>query len=61
VDADAAAVTCEWAAGPRPTAAVRVRVDPANLPADGLKTAVHVRLVKPAAQTVDVPVTCGPR
>ena len=61
VDADAAVVTCEWAAGPRPTAAVRVRVDAAKLPADGLKTTAHVHLVKPATQTVDVPVTWAPR
>ncbi len=59
VDADAA-VKCEWAAGPRPTAAVRLRLDAAKPPADGMKTVVHVHLVKPAEQTVDVPVTWGP-
>jgi hypothetical protein len=59
VDADAAAVTCEWAAGARPTAAVRVRVDPARLPPDGLKATVHIHLVKPAPQTLDVPVTAA--
>ncbi len=61
VDADAPAVHCEWAAGARPTAAVRVRIDRARAPADGLKTTVHIRLVKPAARTVDVPVTWAPR
>ena len=61
VDADAAAVTCEWAAGSRPTAAVRLRLDAAKLPADGVKTVVHVHLIKPAEQTVDLPVTCTPR
>ncbi|HVS37480.1 MAG TPA: DUF1573 domain-containing protein [Gemmataceae bacterium] len=60
-DADAAAATCEWAPGARPTAAVRLRLDPSRLPADGLKTMVHVHLVQPAVQTVDVPVTCRPR
>jgi Protein of unknown function (DUF1573) len=61
VDSDAAAVTCQWATGPRPTAAVRVRLDPAKLSPEGLKTMVHIRLVKPAAQIVDVPVTVAPR
>ncbi len=61
VDTDAAAVTCEWAAGSKPTAAVRLRLDAAKLPADGVKTIVHVHLVKPVEQTVDVPVTCPPR
>jgi Protein of unknown function (DUF1573) len=60
VDADTA-VRCEWSPGPRPTAAVRVRVDPAKLTADGLKAMVHIHLSKPAAQTVDVPVTWTPR
>jgi hypothetical protein len=61
VDCDAAAVRCEWAAGPRPTAAVRVRLDPDKAPAGGLATTLHVRLVKPAPQTVEVPLTCPPR
>lgn len=60
VDADAA-VRCEWTPGPRPTAAVRLRLDASTPPADGVKTVVHVHLVKPAEQTVDVPVTWGPR
>ncbi len=60
VNADDAAVRCEWSPGLRPTAAVRVRVDPAKAP-DGLKTMVHIRLSKPAAQMVDVPVTWVPR
>ncbi len=60
-DSDSAAVTCEWAAGPRPTAAVRVRIDPTRAPADGLKTTIHVHMLKPAGQTLDVPVTWAPR
>ena len=61
VDVDATEVTCEWAAGPRPTAAVRLRLDAAKLPASDVKTVVHIRLVKPAEQTVDVPVTGSSR
>jgi hypothetical protein len=61
VDADDAAVRCEWSPGSRPTGAVRVRVDPAKTTAGGLKAMVHIRLSKPAAQTVDVPVTWAPR
>jgi hypothetical protein len=61
VDANDAAVRCEWSPGPRLTAAVRVRVDPAKLTADGLKAMVHIHLRKPTAQIVDVPVTWAPR
>ena len=60
VEADTPEVKCEWAAGPRPTAAVRLRLD-AAAPADGVKTIVHVHLIKPAEQTVDVPVMFPPR
>jgi hypothetical protein len=55
-----AAVRCEWSPGSRPTAAVRVRVDPAKLTAGSLKAMVHIHLSKPAVQTVDVPVTWAP-
>jgi len=61
VDADDTAVRCEWSPGSRPTGAVRVRVDPAKLTADGLKAMVHIHLSKPAVQTVDVLVTWTPR
>jgi hypothetical protein len=61
VDTDAAAVTCDWTAGSRPTAAVRLRLDAAKLPADGVRTVVHIHLTRPAGATVDVPVTCMPR
>ena len=61
VDADDTAVRCEWSPGSRPTAAVRVRVDPAKAAADGLKAIVHIHLSKPATQTVDVPVMWAPR
>jgi len=61
VGCDAAAVTYYWEPGARPTAAVYVRVDPDKAPAAGLKTTLHVRLSKPAPQTVDVPLTCAPR
>jgi hypothetical protein len=60
VEADDAAVRCEWSPGARPTGAVRVRMDPAKATADGLKATVHIRLSKPAPQTVDVPVTWTP-
>jgi hypothetical protein len=59
VDADPA-VHCEWSPGVRPTGAVRVRVDPAH-GVNGLSSTVHIKLSKPAPQTVDVPVTGAPR
>jgi hypothetical protein len=58
VEADAAAVRCDWSPGPRPTTAVKVRVE--NPPAGGLKATLRVRLAKPAPQTVEVPVTYTP-
>jgi hypothetical protein len=61
VDVDDAALRCEWSPGSRPTGALRVRVDPAKLTAESLKAMVHIRLSKPVAQTVDVPVTWAPR
>jgi hypothetical protein len=57
VNADDAALRCEWSPGSRPTGAVRVRVDPAKLTAESLKAMVHIHLSRPALQTVDVPVT----
>jgi hypothetical protein len=58
VEADVAAVRCDWSPGPRPTAAVKVHLD--GPPPGGLKATLRVRLTKPAPQTVEVPVTYTP-
>jgi hypothetical protein len=58
VEADHPAVTCTWAAGPDTCATLRVGIDRAKLPADGLNATIHVHISKPAPATVEVPVTC---
>jgi hypothetical protein len=58
VEADDAAVVCTWAQGPNNGATLKVSIDRTKLPADGLRSAIHVYLSKPARETVTVPVTC---
>jgi hypothetical protein len=59
VEADHPAVVCTWASGPDHCATLRVTIDRAKLPADGLHATIHVHISKPAPATVDVPVTCS--
>lgn len=58
VEADDAAVVCTWARGPNNCATLKVSIDRARLPADGLRSAIHVHISKPICDTVTVPVTC---
>ena len=58
VEADHPAVVCTWAAGPDDCATLRVSIDRAKLPADGLHAIIHVHISKPAPDTIAVPVTC---
>ncbi|HEX5270997.1 MAG TPA: DUF1573 domain-containing protein [Gemmataceae bacterium] len=58
VEVDHPAVVCTWAAGPDRCATLRVTIDRAKLPAEGLHATIHVHISKPAPATVDVPVTC---
>src|SRR5205807_2205883 len=57
VEADDPAVQCTWAQGPDNLATVRLTVDGQRVPAAGIRSAVHIRLHKPVAETVTVPVT----
>ncbi len=57
VTADDPAVVCRAAQGQNGPAAVRVSVDRGRVAGKELRTAVRVRVIKPAAQTVVVPVT----
>ncbi len=61
VEADDAAVTCTWARGPGDCATLRVGIDRAKLPADGLRSAIHVHISDPKNETITVPVTCAVR
>jgi len=56
VEADDPAVHCEWVNGTG-KATVRVRIDHARLTGD-VNTTVRVRLLKPAAETLTIPVSC---
>jgi hypothetical protein len=58
VEADDPAVVCTWAAGPDRCATLKVSIDRAKLPADGLRSAIHVHISKSASETITVPVTC---
>jgi hypothetical protein len=58
VEGDDPAVVCTWAAGPDDCATVRVSIDRTKLPADGLRSAIHIHVSKPAPETVTVPVSC---
>jgi hypothetical protein len=58
VEADDAAVVCTWAAGPNNLATLKVTVDRARVNGDSLRSAIHVRLVKPVPETLTIPVTC---
>ncbi len=59
IEADHPAVVCTWAAGPDNCATLRVGIDRAKLPADGLHATIHVHISKPAPDTIAVPVTCS--
>jgi hypothetical protein len=52
VTADNPAITCTWAAGPDKQATLRIQVQPT----ESLESAVHVRLLEPSGETVDIPV-----
>lgn len=51
------AITCTWARGPGSHATLRIRVDRSRLKEEGLKGSVEVRVSKPVAETVSIPVT----
>jgi Protein of unknown function (DUF1573) len=58
VEADHPAVVCTWAAGPDNCTTLRVGIDRAKLPADGLHATIHVHISKPAPEMIAVPVSC---
>jgi hypothetical protein len=51
------AISCTWARGPGTNVTLRVTVDRAKLAGDSLRSSVEVHLLKPAAETVVIPVT----
>jgi hypothetical protein len=59
VETDDPAIACQWAQGPGRRATLKVRVDRARIVGDNLTSAVHVRLSRPAPQTLTIPVTCS--
>jgi hypothetical protein len=51
------AIGCTWARGPGANATMRITVDRARLQGDSLRGSVEVKISKPAAETVTIPVT----
>ncbi|OAI46283.1 hypothetical protein AYO44_11535 [Planctomycetaceae bacterium SCGC AG-212-F19] len=56
ITADHPALSCSWAVGPGEMATLKVRVDAKAVPAEGLRSAVHVEIHQPVRQTVTLPV-----
>jgi hypothetical protein len=57
VEADDAALVCDWSKGPNKPATVKVRVDRSKLSVNELKSALHIHVSKPVQETLTVPVT----
>jgi len=51
------AITCTWARGPGANATLRITVDRTKLTGDVLRGSVEVKITKPMAETVVVPVS----
>lgn len=58
VEADDPAVVCTWAPGPDRCATLKVSIDRTKLPADDLRSAIHVHINKPVSEIITVAVTC---
>jgi hypothetical protein len=56
VESDDSALICQWSKGENTPGAVRVRIDPKNVPEGGLRSAVHIHVSKPVETTLTVPV-----
>jgi hypothetical protein len=55
---DDPAITCAWAQGPNNMVTLKVRVDRSQIQGNTLRSAVHVRILKPVAETLTIPVNC---
>jgi hypothetical protein len=51
------AISCTWARGPGANATLRVTVDQAKLTRDELRGSIEIKISKPTAETVTIPVT----
>jgi hypothetical protein len=58
IDADDAALACQWARGPGAMATVRVNIDRKRMQGNLLQTQIRIHVSQPADQTITVPVTC---
>jgi hypothetical protein len=56
VETDDPAVVCTWAAGPENLATLKISINRDRLPANGLRSAVHVHLDKPVSEVLTIPV-----
>jgi hypothetical protein len=58
IDADHPAIRCTWMSGPENMATVKVTFDRTKIDGEALHSAIHVHVVKPAPQTLSIPVNC---
>jgi hypothetical protein len=56
--ADHPAIKCRWASGPGSMATVKITVDRALLTEETLQSAVQIKVARPVAETLTVPVSC---
>jgi hypothetical protein len=56
--ADDPALICHWAPGPSAMATLRIRAERRLMAGESLRSAVHVQIDQPVAETVTIPVTC---
>jgi len=61
VVADNPAIQCHWAKGPGTMTTLKILIDPKQVSAGTLQSAVHVQLLKPAPEQLTIPVTCTVR
>jgi hypothetical protein len=56
VDVDDPSLSCQWSQGPNTPGAVRVRIDVKKLHDGGLRSVIHIHIIKPVETTLDVPI-----
>ena len=56
--ADHPAIKCRWTSGPGTMATVKITADRALLTEESLQSAVQIKIARPVAETLTVPVSC---
>jgi len=58
IEADHKAIQCRWAQGPGHQATLKIHVDQTQFPGTRFRGYVHVHIIKPAIETITIPVSC---